>query len=131
VDAWASWQVTPHWRLKPGARWLARNLTVRPGAVGLGGADEAGLDPSSQWRLTSSLDLGERATLDATWRRQGAVATLPAYEELDVRAAWQATPALEIAVVGRNLLHSRHVESTVPGASEIPRTALVTVRATF
>jgi iron complex outermembrane receptor protein len=133
VDAWASWQVTPHWRLKPGARWLTKNLSARPGAVAIGGADETGLDVRSQWRLTSSLDLGAHGTLDATWRRQGAAGggVLPAYDELDVRAAWQLSPALEVALVGRNLLHARHLESTVPGASEIPRTGLITLRATF
>src|SRR2546422_5434145 len=35
---------------------------------------------------------------------------VPAYSELDVRLAWQATPKLEFSIVGQNLLHDHHAE---------------------
>jgi iron complex outermembrane recepter protein len=40
--------------------------------------------------------------------------TFKAYREVDGRLAWQATPALECAIVGQNLLHAHHPEFGAP-----------------
>ena len=40
--------------------------------------------------------------------------TVPSYAELDARIAWRPTNALELSLVGRNLLHRRHPEYGFP-----------------
>jgi iron complex outermembrane receptor protein len=35
---------------------------------------------------------------------------------MDLRLGWKATPALEISLVGQNLLHGRHVQFRSGGA---------------
>ena len=39
---------------------------------------------------------------------------VPAYTELDLRLGWNATDALELSLIGQNLLHARHPEFGPP-----------------
>ena len=59
------------------------------------------------------------------WRAIGALPdpALPGYSELTVRGGWLATPALEVFVVGEDLLHDRHPEVgfPTPGRVEFER----------
>jgi iron complex outermembrane receptor protein len=72
--------------------------------------------------VRSSHDLSERLQLDVQLRSLSAIEStpeiqeggLPGYTELDVRIAWQATPQLQVSLVGQNLLHERHVEFGSP-----------------
>ncbi len=74
--------------------------------------------PRHQFGLRSLLDISDRWQLDAQWRHHAAIRLvadrISAYSELDVRAAWRATPAMEISVVGQNLLHDEHPEFGSP-----------------
>ncbi len=68
--------------------------------------------PKNQLSLRSALNLKENAQFDL-WLRY--VDNLPAqdigsYVTLDARASWSPVPPLEVALVGRNLLESRHAE---------------------
>jgi iron complex outermembrane receptor protein len=86
------------------------------------------------------LDLGANVELDAYFRHLTAIRRLPTddtgeglpgYAELDLRAAWQASRQIELAVVGQNLLHARHAEFGEPGTrGEIQRGvfASITIR---
>jgi iron complex outermembrane receptor protein len=58
---------------------------------------------------------------------------VPAYTELDVRAAWRPTADFEVAVVGRNLLHDRHPEFGAPSPDrvEIQRSVLARLQVIF
>jgi iron complex outermembrane recepter protein len=73
-----------------------------------------GTSPTHQLLLRSRLDLPWRLELDGFVRAVSQLPTfeptLPGYWELDVRAGWQWAGALELALVGRNLLHDRHRE---------------------
>jgi iron complex outermembrane receptor protein len=133
VDAWADWQVTDRWRLSPGFRWLQKDLRFSPGASGIGGIDQAGLDPRRQATLASSLDLGPQVTFDVYVRHQGPIeeAGLDGYTDVDARLGWHVSSGFDVALVGRNLLARGHVESTVPGASEATRAGMLTARWSF
>lgn len=90
-----------------------------------------GTTPRHQFSLRSLLDLPGGLQLDAQFRhsteleRQPEIVSGPgidAYSELDLRLAWQASEQLELALVGQNLLHDRHVEFGTPEArGEIER----------
>jgi iron complex outermembrane recepter protein len=126
-EAWAHWQVFPWWRLSPGLRTVHENLRFEPGASTLLGVSQAGDDPSSQLLLTSSMDLGTRLTFDATVRHVSALPdpALPAYTEMSARLGWRVGKTLELALVGLNLLHSRHLEFPAPYGEEILRGAML------
>lgn len=74
--------------------------------------------PRHQFGLRSRLDIADRWQLDAQWRHHAAIRLvadrISAYSELDVRAAWRVTPAMEISLVGQNLLHDEHPEFGSP-----------------
>ena len=127
IEAWAQWQVIPWWRLSPGVRTLHKDLAFEPGASGLLGISQTGDDPSSQILLNSSMDLPSRLTFDATLRRVGSLPdpAFPSYTELNARLGWHANRVLEVAVIGANLLHARHLEFPAPYGEEIPRSVLL------
>ncbi|MGZ5270009.1 MAG: TonB-dependent receptor plug domain-containing protein [Ramlibacter sp.] len=113
LEAWTQWQVLRAWRLVAGYTALHQRLRY---AGGLSPSTTAfpglGNDPSHQWTLRSSLDLGSRTDLDVMVRRVGALPSpaVPAYTAVDASLAFQATRALRLAVIGRNLFDPGHVE---------------------
>lgn len=123
VEAWADWQVLDWWRLSPGVRTVTEHLRFAPGASGLLGTAQAGDDPHSEFKLTSSMRLPGRLDLDATLRHVGALPdpALPGYWELSARLGWRATRTLELSLDGSNLLHARHLELPVPYGEYIDR----------
>jgi len=122
VEAWATQQITPWWRLSAGANLLGRNFTVKAGGTDLSGAASIGRDPSYQLQLRSQISLPQGLMLDAGLR---AVDDLPnphvdGYVEADARLAWRINDAVELYIAGDNLLHATHVES-----NDVQRTALI------
>jgi iron complex outermembrane receptor protein len=112
VEAWAQWHATERWRLDAGGAVLRTSLEVTPGGVDLGGIASLGNDPRHWIKLRSSMDLTPRHTWELALRRFGALPqpAVPAYTAVDTRLAWQATPSVELALVGRNLFDKRHAE---------------------
>ena len=131
VDAWGSYQATPWWRLTASYSLLEKDLAFDPGASGVLGLAQAGLDPRHRAMLKSSMNLGPRVTLDADLRYVGALTdnAVPAYTELNARVGWRVTDRIELGVSGWNLLHDRHVEFAQGNA--IPRSFLVDLRCRF
>jgi iron complex outermembrane receptor protein len=78
-------------------------------------------DPDHMFALRSSLDLPGDVDVDAMWRAVGPLPdpALPGYTELTVRGGWLATPALEVFVVGEDLLHDQHAEVGFPAAGRV------------
>ena len=128
--AWADWQVTPWWRLSPGLRALHENFSFVPGVAEVLGLTQAGDDPSMQGTLISSMQLPWRVMLYGEWRYVGALPSpaLPAYNELNARLAWRALSKLELALIGDNLLHARHLEYPLPYGEYIDRSVMLQVR---
>lgn len=121
----ATTQVTDGWRLRAGYNLLEEDLRVKPGQVDFSNALNETADPKHQLSLRSSLDVTKAVALDTGLRWVDTLhnnngptpGTVPSYFELDVRLAWQATKQLELALVGRNLLHDQHAEYGYPGAT--------------
>jgi iron complex outermembrane receptor protein len=118
-----TYQATERWRLQGGYNLLREDLRVKPGQFDFSNAHNETADPENQLTLRSSLDLPSNWEWDVAWRwvdnlvvnNASAVAEVPAYSELDVRLAWHPTPAIELSLVGQNLLHARHPEFGFPG----------------
>lgn len=126
IEMWADWQVLGPWRLSAGWNTLHKNLKFKPGKGDTVGTDNPTLhnDPSYQWMLRSTVDLPANVELDVSVRGVDAltVQPIPEYTELDARIAWQPRPYLELALVGRNLLHDSHPEfGALPARYEIER----------
>jgi iron complex outermembrane receptor protein len=79
-------------------------------------------DPEHQFSLRSSADLPWRLKFNADLRWVDTLhtnsgptpGTVPAYFELNSRLAWQASPQIELSLVGENLLHASHPEYGFP-----------------
>jgi iron complex outermembrane recepter protein len=71
-----------------------------------------GSSPHHQITFEPVLTLPRGWELNQTYRYVSALPAraVPAYATLDARLAWRASPALEVAIVGQNLLQDRHVE---------------------
>ena len=116
-------QLTDALRLRVAYNLLEQRMRVRPGQIDISNGRNEFADPEQQVSLGSSLNLPWGLELDATLRWVDVLhvsdgpetGTVPDYLELDARLAWQATPRLEVAIIGRNLLHDRHPEYGFPG----------------
>ena len=118
------YRVTDRWRLVAGYTELRIHVWALPTSTDTSRGSTENHTPDRQFSLRSSVDLPERLTLDGTLRYVGEIGNqqVPAYGELDVRLGWQPVPALEVSLVGQNLLHDHHVEFGTPIArGEIKR----------
>jgi len=112
---------TRWWRLAATYAYLEADLSPDPGSHDLTGPDVEGSSPHNQVSLRSLLDLPYRFELDGTFRY---VDNLPApridsYVELDLRLGWHATPNIEVAAVGQNLLQGHHAEFGTEGGAPL------------
>ena len=118
LETWASWQVLRGWRLSGGA--VFQDVRIRTDEASRDWSRLLGMasnDPKHYWSLRSAHELSADVQLDFALRRVGRLTrpAVPGYHELDARIAWQARPNLELALVGRNLLHNQHAEFGEPG----------------
>ena len=108
-----TYDVTGCWRL-----YAAYNFLIIPSSDT---GSEIG-DPRNQIYLQSSWDVCCDLHFDVAWRyvdllpgmsavSETGIPSVPAYNAMDVRLAWDARPGLELAVVGRHLLDSSHLEA--------------------
>jgi iron complex outermembrane receptor protein len=128
VEAWATWQVTPSWRLTGGTTLLRERLRVQPGSTDPVGPSALGNDPTHQWTLRSAWELTPALEVDVSLRRTAALPdpAVPAYSAVDVRLGWQARSDLSLSLVARNLLDRQHPEfGAAAGRSEIARSLFV------
>lgn len=120
IEAWTQWQVTSAWRLVAGYVGMHERLRyvggLSPSTTSFPGL---GNDPSHQWSLRSSVNVAPRTDVDLMVRRVGALPSpvVPAYTAVDASLAFQATPALRLAILGRNLFDPRHVEFGPPATA--------------
>jgi iron complex outermembrane recepter protein len=111
-------QVAPFWRVRGSYAWLHKSLDFDAGSTDPTGGIFEGNDPSHLASARSYLDLPRGLAFDAlarfVSRRPSPV--VPQYTELDLRAAWTVGPALELSIIGHNLLHAYHQEQASPNA---------------
>jgi iron complex outermembrane receptor protein len=124
VDAWASASVLPWWTLSAGATLLKEDFHFKPGASGIVGVSQNGVDPGHYLTFRSAMNLGRSLTFDMDLRAVAALqgGGVPAYAELGGQLAWKASDHLTVTLSGANLLHARHVE--YPGGDAISRKVL-------
>ena len=136
VEMWGRWQVAPTWRLNAGLVLQHVETDLLPGSRDTS-ASNGGLatnDPSSHWLLRSSHDLTDNSSLDLTLRHVGALPqpAVPSYYELDGQWMWRPQPNLDLALIGRNLLHRSHPEfAAAPGRSVFERGVLLKLTLRF
>ena len=121
VEAWASASPLPWWTLSAGATFLTEDFHFKPGATGIVGTWQNGVDPHHYVTLRSSMNLGKSVLFDVDFRTVGRLphTAVPAYAELGGRLAWAVSNHLAFTLTGANLLHAHHVE--YPGGDAIPR----------
>jgi iron complex outermembrane receptor protein len=124
---WMRWQAS--WTL------FDKHLELRPGSADPTGGAAEGNDPPHQLGVRTAINLPHRTELEGFLRRVGALPApvVPAYTELDLRASWALSDDLELALVGRNLLHASHPEFGLAGPRrvEIERSLYARVRVSF
>ncbi len=126
LELTGTYRVLDWWQVHAGYDLLIEDLHVKPGQMDSSGAGNETADPRNQLSFRSSLNLPHGIAFDATLRwidtlelNNGptsgpALGTVPAYDELDCRLAWQVSSRLALSIVGHNLLHSAHVEYGYP-----------------
>lgn len=102
----------PWWQLTATYSYLQMALHRDSSSQDPTAEDKEGYSPHHQMSFLSRWNLGNRVEFDAWWRY---VDNLPAldidsYHSLDLRLALKLTEILELAIVGQNLLDSRHEE---------------------
>lgn len=116
LEVRSSWQATPRWRWHAAYAYLEKDLRVQPGSRDVTGGRGEGNDPRHRASLRSSLDLPAGLELDG-WLRyvdELPFPAVPSYLGLDLRLGWRPTGALELSLVGQNLLHESHPEFGAP-----------------
>jgi iron complex outermembrane receptor protein len=108
----ADYRVNERWRLQAGYTELRSHSEPKPGSLDRTSSRSVALDPKHQALLRSSLDLAGNVQCDLALRFVGPIAaqSVPDYTELDLRLGWHPTTALDLSLVGQNLLHDRHAE---------------------
>ncbi len=107
------WQPAGWWRLRSSYSFVRFDLATAPSSVDVNAvARYVGSSPHHQARLQSQLNLPHRGELDLTYRWVSALPaqTAPAYHTADARLGWAASPTLDVALAGQNLLSPHHIE---------------------
>jgi iron complex outermembrane receptor protein len=135
IEVWGSYALSDWWRVNAGLSTLHKDLRLVPGNRDIFGVQFAGNDPAYQAMLRSSMDLPGNLQFDLDLRAVDDLPSphVPGYVEANARLAWRITPSVEVAIVGTNLVHARHVEFINPSipAQEIPRSFSGTMRWLF
>jgi iron complex outermembrane recepter protein len=108
----ADYHVNERWRVRAGYTELRSHSEPKPGSLDRTSSRSVALDPKHQALLRSSLDLAGNVQCDLTLRFVGSIAAqdVPDYTELDLRLGWRPTTALDLSLIGQNLLDDRHAE---------------------
>jgi len=121
------YRVTDRWRLRAGYTELRVHIWPNPGSTDQSRGASESHTPERQFFLQSSVDLPADLRFDAGLRAIDDITNqqVPGYGELNAKLSWQPMPALELSLVGQNLLHRRHVEFGAPagGMHRPPRGA--------
>jgi iron complex outermembrane receptor protein len=84
------------------------------------------IDPERYGQLQARVDLPRGVELDVMATFVGQLPQInplipgtPGYSEMTVRAGWRLNSRVEVAVIGRDILHDRHAEFISPTSSRI------------
>ena len=130
----ADWQPLDNWHLTATYSHIDMDLTASGQDLNRGEWRE-GSTPRNLAGLRSFLTLADRFEVDAQFRYQSRIRSLPdilsgegidAYSELDLHLGWRVTDNWSLSLVGQNLLNESHVEFGTPQArGRLERSAYV------
>jgi iron complex outermembrane recepter protein len=125
------WQAAEWWRWRVGYAHVQKKIWLKDWSRDVNQGRAENVYPENQFFLRSALDLPRNVEFDAGFRMidrlehfsGGQIETVPGYAELDLRLGWHPARNLELAVVGRNVLHGQRPEFGFPTdrRAEIPR----------
>lgn len=107
-----TWQPASWWRLTGSYSYLHEDLRFESGIVDPTAGFLETNDAPHTAKLTSAINLRNNVEVDLSFRYVDRLPFpyVPSYLELDVRLGWRPTEALELSLVGRNLLDASHPE---------------------
>ena len=129
IEAWWRWQARANWRLSGGV--VVQDVDVGFSPDSRDASASTGLannDARRQWLLRSYFDLSDAHKIDFSLRYNSGLPNpaVPAYTELDAQWTWSLGQNLDIALIGKNLLHSSHAEfGNARTANMFQRSAMV------
>jgi iron complex outermembrane recepter protein len=114
LEAAVGWRPAPRWRLQLAYSVEDIHIGLGPGSRDTSARPAEGQSPQQQLSLRTSIDPGSRLELDFWLRYTDGLPAfgqqIPSYWALDARLGWQPTAALQLALVGQNLLDTQHAE---------------------
>ncbi|MFC0772993.1 TonB-dependent receptor plug domain-containing protein [Terrimonas alba] len=119
----ATYQLMDWWSLRGGYTFLKKELSVKAGSKDLNKASAESNDPRHQFLIQSSMDLPGRIEAGVVIRYVDKLTTrhVPGYTGLDLRIGWKLSKAIELSVVGQNLLDKHHPEFIASPGRQIER----------
>lgn len=124
VEVRSHLQLVSWWRWQAAYAFLDKHLHVKPGTSDRFNGLAEGNDPQHRMSLRSMIDLPGRVELDAwlRWVDRLPFPEVSRYTELDLHLGWHPSRAVELSLVGQNLLHARHPEfGAEPTREEVRR----------
>ena len=111
-EAAASWQALDWWRLHAAYTYLQMDMELDAGSTDPVATTWDEENPNHQLVLRSAWEASKRLSLDATVRYMDELPILEtdSYLTLDARLGWRPVDEVELFLVGRHLLDSRHLE---------------------
>lgn len=123
IELSATSRLTSWWSLRGGYTFLKKSLSVKPGSNDQNQGTAESDDPEHQILLQSTMELPGRIEFGALIRYVGKLPKpyVADYTGLDLRIGWKLSKAVELDVVGQNLLNSPHTEfiPTSPSSRQI------------
>jgi iron complex outermembrane recepter protein len=117
VEAAVDARITDRWTVKIAAS--AMDMDARESGFLVPGLDtfNSNRSPRNQLSVRSWFDVTDRIDLDVWARRVSSTGDgqVEAYTDLDIRAAWRATPTIELFVLAENLLDRERLEMIETG----------------
>jgi iron complex outermembrane receptor protein len=121
VEVALRWAPAERWRVDTSYTYLTMGLSLDPASTSAPGqlAYIEGLGARNQASVRAMFDASNGLQLDATVRYVGRLPALnyPAYTEFDAGLTWALQAAVELSVVGQNLLDAHHFEQAVAFSS--------------
>lgn len=113
VEAWASYEVSPRWRLDLGVANIHKDFQLKPGALDISNLASVGDDPEWQVLVGSRTQLTDALELDVRLRAVDdlPVADIDGYVEANVRLGYRLSNGVEIALIGSDLLNDERLET--------------------
>ena len=112
-----NWKPVSRWTLSPGYSYIQLHMHRDPASTdSFTSVTIEGSSPREQAQLRSHVEFSSRWAWDASVYYVGRLPALqiPSYTRLDTGLTWKLRERLSLSIVGQNLLHDHHLESSGP-----------------